>query len=321
LGLSENNTQAMLKIEQNELASGAVLLRLEGTIKGPWLEELRHVTDAACTRSRSVVIDLREVSFLSREGIEFLNDRQRQGVILARMTPFVGTQLRGGNFTMNAIGRAFPQNGGESSAPSLRAAKTHTDYRERRGLEEFATRYGDVALAESWRFLRNEEEALELAHDVLRRAHRRSKDRQLEGDLKLWLKKLTAAAALGRMRTASAEPDVHVRHFRDFVSEHAKQTSSNPALPQDGVASEFRPTPESLRLALQSLPLQLRAVVILRDMEKLPVAQISVALGVEEPRVRERLSEARLALTYRIFQSLASSPENSGVSTESVANR
>ena len=293
-------TRAMLKIEQTELSGGAVLLRLEGSIIGAWLDELRQLTDSSRKRSVSVVIDLGEVSFVSREGIEFLIDRQQNGVALVHMTPFVTKQLLGGRPNMNSVGKVVDFRS-LSSAPFLREShnKRALDG-ERRALEEFAARYGEIVLTESWRLLRNEEEALDLAHDVLRRAHRRSQSRQLEGDLKLWLQRLTAAAALGLMRAASAAPDLRACSIEDFAREDSKSLASGWS------KNEGRETAQlHLRRALASLPLQLRAVVLLRDSEKMPVAEIAVSLGVEESCVRYRLNQARLALAHRMKQSFA----------------
>lgn len=90
----------MLKISQGpaENQAGAIFLRLEGQVTGPWVEELRRV----CTESlgnnghtRDLVIDLAGVSFLDVDGIALFHELAARRVLFTNGSSFVAEQLRG----------------------------------------------------------------------------------------------------------------------------------------------------------------------------------------------------------------------------------
>ena len=73
-------------------ANGAVL-RLEGQIIGPWVDELQRT----CNRLRTVspiALDLSHVSFVERRGVELLRSLGTRGVPLLHCSPFVAEQLK-----------------------------------------------------------------------------------------------------------------------------------------------------------------------------------------------------------------------------------
>jgi hypothetical protein len=84
----------MLKIVESEPSEEGIVLRLSGQIMGPWVDELAQV----CGRfpgGRRVTLDLADVSFVERRGVRLLRTLGRQGVTLARCSPFVAEQLKG----------------------------------------------------------------------------------------------------------------------------------------------------------------------------------------------------------------------------------
>ena len=84
----------MLRIDTIEDAEGAVL-RLEGRLIGPWVEEVRRSCRAALSQGGAVTIDLASVSFVDADGIVLLRELASPAVGLANATPFVTAQLRG----------------------------------------------------------------------------------------------------------------------------------------------------------------------------------------------------------------------------------
>jgi hypothetical protein len=84
----------MLRIDMVERDGREVLL-LEGRVIGRWVDEVRRSCRDALGRSRDVVIDLRDVSFVDAEGILLLRDLASRRVALANTTPFVAAQLKG----------------------------------------------------------------------------------------------------------------------------------------------------------------------------------------------------------------------------------
>jgi hypothetical protein len=81
----------VLKIETKESGPGWTVLRLEGQILGPWIDELA----LACQRlTGAVELDLAEVTFVERRGVELLRALAARDVTLRHCTPFVAELLR-----------------------------------------------------------------------------------------------------------------------------------------------------------------------------------------------------------------------------------
>lgn len=80
----------MLRISQDKNSNGWVGLRLEGELAGPWVAEVGRVCSGIVKSQQLLFIDLKEVSFVDREGIRLL----AQTVELKRCSPFLREQLR-----------------------------------------------------------------------------------------------------------------------------------------------------------------------------------------------------------------------------------
>ena len=66
----------MLKISVTNQSSEATNFQLEGKLVGPWVEELRRLSDSALATSEAVSLDLEKVWFVDSQGIALL---QRPG--------------------------------------------------------------------------------------------------------------------------------------------------------------------------------------------------------------------------------------------------
>jgi anti-anti-sigma regulatory factor len=85
---------AVLKIVLVESRNG-VTLRLEGRVIGPWVEELRRSCDDVLITGARLTLDLSDVSFVDRDGVElFRNLRSRRHVRLSNRSRFVAEQLK-----------------------------------------------------------------------------------------------------------------------------------------------------------------------------------------------------------------------------------
>ena len=69
----------------------AVVLRLEGSVKGPWVDELQEawLTSAKMAVGEPVSIDLEAVSFIDARGRDLLMRIQREGVALMGASSFL----------------------------------------------------------------------------------------------------------------------------------------------------------------------------------------------------------------------------------------
>jgi len=84
----------VLKIVTLGPAADGTVLRLEGQIIGPWVDELRRTCDRLLPAT-AVTLDLADVSFVERRGVELLRTLGGRGVPLLHCSAFVTEQLKG----------------------------------------------------------------------------------------------------------------------------------------------------------------------------------------------------------------------------------
>ena len=70
-----------------------VLLRLEGKLTGPWIDELRVAFDRAKRDGRQVRLDLSAVSFVDSNGVELLHELFDNGALVEACSTFVSELL------------------------------------------------------------------------------------------------------------------------------------------------------------------------------------------------------------------------------------
>lgn len=83
----------MLKISVMSESSEAISFQLEGKLVGPWVEELRRLSNAALARSEAVSLDLEKVWFVDSRGIALLRDLAKQKVAQLNCSQFISQQL------------------------------------------------------------------------------------------------------------------------------------------------------------------------------------------------------------------------------------
>jgi ABC-type transporter Mla MlaB component len=86
--------QAVLKISVTNQSSEATNFQLEGKLVGPWVEELRRVSDAALMTSEAVSLDLEKVWFVDSQGIVLLRDLAKRHVAQINCSQFISQQLK-----------------------------------------------------------------------------------------------------------------------------------------------------------------------------------------------------------------------------------
>jgi anti-anti-sigma regulatory factor len=78
-----------------ETQDGTSVVRAEGRVVGPWVQELAAACERAIAGGRGVVVDLNGVSFVDRDGLEALRGLATRGVPVVNCSRFVAEQLRG----------------------------------------------------------------------------------------------------------------------------------------------------------------------------------------------------------------------------------
>ena len=127
--------------------------------------------------------------------------------------------------------------------------------------------------------------------------------------LTTWLYRLTANAALGRLRHRKRHPEVsmddYLPQFRDDGHHLVRPVVDWSSDLERGVASEE--LRQLLHQAIEELPPLDRAVLVLSDFEELSNRDIGDALGLSVPAVKSRLHRARLFLRGKLAVSLGHS--------------
>ena len=85
----------MLKISLTEASDKAVTIRLEGRVRGPWVEELRRSCEPLLAKGRRLFLDLTEVSFVDTAGVALCRCLRDRNVTILCCSPFVAEQLKG----------------------------------------------------------------------------------------------------------------------------------------------------------------------------------------------------------------------------------
>lgn len=87
----------MLKIlcsESSENGGAAADLRLEGRVVGPWVGEVRRISENILAAGKTMTIDMTEVAFIDGEGLNLFRWLGRHHVTLMNCSGFITEQLR-----------------------------------------------------------------------------------------------------------------------------------------------------------------------------------------------------------------------------------
>jgi RNA polymerase sigma-70 factor (ECF subfamily) len=162
---------------------------------------------------------------------------------------------------------------------------------------ELSTTYGPRIHQLAFRYLKNWEDAEEVAQDVLMKVHRKIGAFRGDAALSSWIYRITFNTAMSRLRT-SRYSRPHEVQSADATSEYGEIAQHEPAdwssLADDRVLrAEMR---TRLIDALTFLPEVYRIPVILRDIQGLSTEEASAVLKVKPQTLKSRLHRGRLIL-------------------------
>lgn len=83
----------MLRISRS-IRDGTVWLKLEGKLAADWVEECRSACAAETAEGRSPLLDLSEVSYIDRDGVQLLSHLSREGLRMPLRSNFVAELMR-----------------------------------------------------------------------------------------------------------------------------------------------------------------------------------------------------------------------------------
>jgi RNA polymerase sigma-70 factor (ECF subfamily) len=170
--------------------------------------------------------------------------------------------------------------------------------RDKTALEDMIHLHGAKMYGVALQFMRNETDAREVMQDALVSVWNKIGSFEGKSAFTSWLYRVTANAALMTLRKRKRrENDVSLdtaANDDDDMPLPALRLSDKSPLPDN--AALTGELGEQVRAAIDQLPEPYRVVVLLRDVEELPMTEVMEATGLTEPALKSRLHRARLAL-------------------------
>ena len=168
---------------------------------------------------------------------------------------------------------------------------------------ELASMYGPRIQQLAFRYVKNWEDAEEVAQDVLLKVYRKIDAFRGDAALSSWIYRITFNTAMSRLRTARAARAADKQKgdtgaSGDDVTRQPPEPADWSSLADDHVLrGEMR---QSLIGALTHLPEVYRVPVILRDIQGLSTEEASAVLRVKPQTLKSRLHRGRLILRERL---------------------
>ena len=161
---------------------------------------------------------------------------------------------------------------------------------------ELSATYGPRIQQLAFRYMKNWEDAEEVAQDVLMKVHRKIGLFRGESALSSWIYRITFNTAMSRLRTSrfSRPNEVQAQESGDNPDRSSNEPADWTSLADDRVLrTEMR---ERLIGALGHLPEVYRVPVILRDIQGLSTEEASAVLRIKPQTLKSRLHRGRLIL-------------------------
>ena len=169
--------------------------------------------------------------------------------------------------------------------------------RDGSAVADLASLYGPRIQQLAFRYLKNWEDAEEVAQDVLLKVYRKIEAFRGDAALSSWIYRITFNTAMSRLRTARPGRAVELQ-TPDLATESSDHVQAEPAdwsaLADDQVMrAQMR---RQLIAALAYLPEVYRVPVLLRDIHGLSTEEASAVLKVKPQTLKSRLHRGRLIL-------------------------
>src|SRR5689334_9827057 len=274
----------MMRVTRIESSPGVQTLRVEGRLTHQTSEELRMASEAVLAERSSALLDLSGVQFVDGAGVALLHGLERRGVALGGCSGFVGELLREHRATTT------PASGDAALVARARVGDAEA-------FERLVREHGGRMLATARRLVRSDDEAHDVVQDAFLAAFRALDGFTGAARLSTWLHRIVVNAALMRLRTRRRRREESIDELLPRFDDAGGW--AEPASSWDSAAEarlEQAEVRRSVRDAIDRLPDNYRAVLLLRDIEELDTDETAALLGVTPNAVKTRLHRARQAL-------------------------
>ena len=175
---------------------------------------------------------------------------------------------------------------------------------DERALADLAESYGPKIHQLAFRYLRNKEDAEEIAQDVLFKVYRSVSTFRGDAALSSWIYRITFNAAMSRLRTARYQraQEEERRNASQDADQPSARTRPEPADWSDLADEQVLRSQLRRRVirAVLDLPAIYRAPVMLRDIQGMSTEEASAMLKVKDQTLKSRLHRGRLILRKQL---------------------
>ena len=175
---------------------------------------------------------------------------------------------------------------------------------DEQALSDLIDTYGTKIYQLAFRYLRNKEDAEEVAQDVLLKVHRKVGEFRGDSALSSWIYRITFNAAMSKLRsgeykraqeeqrmTAAAERDEQEGRLRPEPIDWSEMAD------EQVFKTQLR---RRMFAAILALPAIYRAPVMLRDVQGMSTEEASALLRVKDQTLKSRLHRGRLILRKQL---------------------
>jgi RNA polymerase sigma-70 factor (ECF subfamily) len=167
-------------------------------------------------------------------------------------------------------------------------------------VSDLSASYGSKIYQLAFRYLKNREDAEEVAQDVLLKVYQKIDAFRGDAALSSWIYRITFNAAMSRLREFKQNlPLAPEPAGENDPSQPVKRevVDWSPLADEEVFRAEMR---TALVRALGEMPVLYRAPVILRDVQGLSTEEASAVLRVKEQTLKSRLHRGRLMLREQL---------------------
>lgn len=175
---------------------------------------------------------------------------------------------------------------------------------DEQALTDLIDTYGAKIYQLAFRYLRNKEDAEEVAQDVLLKVHRKVGEFRGDAALSSWIYRITFNTAMSRLRSGA-----HQRAQEEQRILAAREHDDNESRPRNEPVDLSEMADEQLfkaqlrkRMfsAILALPAIYRAPVMLRDIQGMSTEEASALLRVKDQTLKSRLHRGRVILRKQL---------------------
>jgi RNA polymerase sigma-70 factor (ECF subfamily) len=179
---------------------------------------------------------------------------------------------------------------------------------DQNAVSALASTYGPRIHQLAMRYVRNWEDAEEVAQDVLLKVSRKIGAFRGDSALSSWIYRITFNTAMSRLRTTRARRQADAAAAALSAAVESAQSESDRRQPQEPADWTMLADDEVLRSqmrarlieALKELPQVYRIPVLLRDIQGLSTEEAAAVLRVKPQTLKSRLHRGRLILRERL---------------------